>query len=272
MESALLPWSPVKSRTYDWDGKQFADAGSESWSPKMQAPSAARETKAAAAPAEGPPAPPPPRPPSADELLERVYALYRRDHHVGIEKPRFDFVADVAGDAAPERVLLHGKDVVVFGKGFKEGLSYAYTTLGVDSSQDIVDMSARDLTGDGKAEIVVRGVIHAKASKEMGGNTIDRHGLFVYGVSEGGVKRIFAAETGRSLGDDAIVGGVRFVPKGKGTAIELTPGRAVGWTEKTYPFPIDKFPYGGLEALLVPWGDTPVKRYHFDGSAFVADQ
>jgi hypothetical protein len=272
MESALLPWSPVKSRTYEWDGKQFGDAGSESWSPKMQAPSAARETKAKEAAPEGPPAPPPPRPPSADELLERVYALYRRDHHVGIEKPRFDFVADVAGDAAPERVLLHGRDVVVFGKGFKEGLSYAYTTLGVDSSKDIVDMSARDLTGDGKAELIVRGVLHAKASAQLGGKVVDRHAFYVYQVFESGLRRIFGAETGRSLGDDSISAAVRFVPRDKGLALELSPGKAVGWTDKTYPFPIDKTPYGGLEPLLVPWGDVRQKRYHYDGSMYVADE
>ncbi|HVW29497.1 MAG TPA: hypothetical protein VHC69_29235 [Polyangiaceae bacterium] len=270
MESSLLPWSPVKSRTYEWDGKQFADAGSESWTPKMQAPSAVREVKPAAA--DGPPPAPPPRPPSADELLERVYALYRRDHHVGIEKPRFDFVADVAGDATPERVLLQGRDVVVFGKGFKEGLSYAYTTVGVDSSKDIVDVSARDVTGDGKAEVIVRGVLHAKASAQLGGKVVDRHAFYVYQVFESGLRRIFGAETGRSLGDDSITDAVRFVPRDKGFALELSSGKAVGWTDKTYPFPIDKTPYGGLEPLLVPWGDVRQKRYHFDGSSYVADE
>jgi hypothetical protein len=53
--------------------------------------------------------------------------------------------------------------------------------------------------------------------------------------------------------------------------LELSPGRATGWSEKTYPFPIDRFPYGGLEPLLVPWGDVKSKRYRFDGSAFVAE-
>src|SRR6185436_13544160 len=93
MESALLPWQTIRSRTYEWDGKQFSDAGSETFTPKMQAPA---PKAAAEAKPEGPPTPPPPRPPSPDELLERVYALYRQDHHVGAEKPRFDFVTDVA--------------------------------------------------------------------------------------------------------------------------------------------------------------------------------
>ena len=273
MESALMPWATVKSRTYEWDGTKFSDAGSESWSPRMQAPSAApaRASAPSAAP-EGPPAPPPPRPPSADELLDRVYALYRRDHHVGIEKPRFDFVADVAGDRSPERVLVHGRDIVVFGKGFKEGLSYAYMTIGVDSPKDITDVTARDLTGDGKAEILVRGVLHAKASAQLGGKVVDRHAFYVYQASESGMRRIFGAELGRSQDDDSITDALRFVPASRGLVLELSAGKAVGWTDKTYPFPVDKLPYGGLEPLLVPWGDVHQKRYHFDGSTYVADE
>jgi hypothetical protein len=203
-------------------------------------------------------------------MLDRVYALYRQDRKVGSERPRFDFVTDVAGDRTSERVLVHQKDIVVFGKGFKEGTSYAFITIGVESPKDIVGVTARDLTGDGKAEIIVRGVLHAKASKEMGGQVVDRHAFFVYQATEGGVKWVFAAETGRSLGDDAIVGGVRFLPRGKGVDLELSPSRAVGWTDKTYPFPVDRHPYGGLEPLLVPWGDVTKKRYRFDGSAFIA--
>jgi hypothetical protein len=221
---------------------------------------------------QGPPAPPPPRPPSADELLDRVYALYRRDHHVGIEKPRFDFVADVASDKTPERVLVHGRDIVVFGKGFKDGLSYAYTTIGVDSSKDVTDVTARDLTGDGKAEILVRGTLHAKASAQLGGKVVDRHAFYVYQVSESGMHRIFGAELGRSQDDNSISDALRYVQKERGLALEMSPAKAVGWTDKTYPFPVDKQPYGGLEPLLVPWGDVRQKRYHFDGSAYVADE
>jgi len=160
---------------------------------------------------------------------------------------------------------------VVFGKAFKGGLSYVFITIGVESPRDILDATARDLTGDGKAEIIVRGTLHAKASREMGGKVVDRHALYVYQVTEGGIKRIFAAETGRSLGTDAIVGAVRFVPRAKGVALELAAGRAVGWSDKNYPFPVDKLPYGGLEPLLVPWGEVKQRRYHFDGSAYVAD-
>lgn len=269
MDPALLPWDKLRSKAFEWDGKQFSPAGNETWQPTMKAPGSAPK-RVAKTSDDGPPAPPPPRPPSADELQERVYALYRQERKTGIEKPRFDFVTDVAGEGTPERVLVHGKDVVVFGKKFKEGTSYVYTSIGVESSKDISDVTARDLTGDGKAEIIVRCVLHAKASKQLGGDVVERHALFVYQVYETALRRVFAAETGRSVGDNAITEGIRFVPKGRGTDLELAPGRAIGWTEKTYPFPIDKSPYGGLEPLLVPWGDVTVKRYRYDGSVYSA--
>lgn len=266
MPGALLPWESVKSRTFQWDGKSFSKADEASWKPGVKS---AGKKKAAKKP-DGPPPPPPPRPPTADEMLDRLYALYRKDRKVGTKAPRFDFVTDVAGGSATERVLVHDKDVVAFGKDYRGGTTYSFITVGVADAKDIVDVTARDLTGDGKAEVVVRGVLHAKASKELGGDVVDRYALFVYQVTEGGIRRIFAAETGRALKDSRIIGSVSFVPEKTGAVrIELGPGRAVGWTEKTYPFPPDTSAAGGLEPLILPWSSSP-RKYAFDGSAFAA--
>jgi hypothetical protein len=204
-------------------------------------------------------------------MLDRVYALYKRDRSTS-GKPRFDFVTDVAGDTGPERVLIHDRDIVVFGKGFRGGMSYGFITVGVADGKDIVDATARDLTGDGKAEILVRGVLHAKASKGLGGGTVDRYGLFVYSVQGDAVVRVFAAETGRAVDDKRVLGSVAFLPAARGAlGIELRPGRAVGWTEKTYPFPEDSTAAGGLEPLLLPWGSGSARRYRYSGTAFVAE-
>jgi hypothetical protein len=194
--------------------------------------------------------------------------MYRKERGVGQARPRFDFVTDVAGDTAPERVLVHGKDIVVFGKGFKGGTSFAFITIGVADPKDVLDATARDLTGDGKAEVVVRGVLHAKASKALGGDVVERHALFVYRVSETGIFRIFAAETGRQLGENRIIGSVAMVPVGRAIGIELRPGRALGWSEDTYPFPPDTTAAGGLEPLLLPWGNAGTRRYQFDGASY----
>ncbi|HEX6764433.1 MAG TPA: hypothetical protein VF103_03125, partial [Polyangiaceae bacterium] len=99
-----------------------------------------------------------------------------------------------------------------------------------------------------------------------------RYALFVYSVQGDAVTRVFAAETGRAVDKDRVLGAVAFVPGEKGALrIELRPGKAVGWTEKTYPFPEDTTTAGGLEPLLLPWSEAGARRYKWTGSAFVAD-
>jgi hypothetical protein len=197
--------------------------------------------------------------------------MYRNERGLGSAKPRFDFVTDVAGDSATERVLIHGKDIVVFGKGFRGGTTYAFITIGVADPKDVLDATARDLTGDGKAEIIVRGVLHAKASKALGGDVVDRHALFVYRVGDAALSRVFAAETGRALDGKRILGTVALTPGPRGLQIELRSGRALGWTEQTYPFPPDTTAAGGLEPLLLPWSGAEPRRYRFDGAAFSSE-
>ena len=272
MGSALLPWESVGSRTFKWVGKGFEQTEQTPFAAKGSGPKAAKATtvgrQASAAKADAPPAP---RPPSSDELLDRVYALYRKDRGVGGGKPSFDFVTDVAGDRGPERVLVHGKDLVVFGKGFRQGLSYTFITIGVTDAKDILDVTARDLTGDGKAEIIVRAVLHAKASKALGGDMVERRALMIYGIKEDALARVFAAETSRAVGDNEVLGAVAFEPGKRGMDIELRPARALGWTESSYPFPPDSTTAGGLEPLLLPWGAPGKRRYHWDGSAYVLE-
>jgi hypothetical protein len=267
MGATLLPWESVGSRSFAWKGKSFEASGETGFTPKQGAPSASgKKPKKGKPKSDEPPAPPAPRPPTADELLDRVYALYKKDRGVS-GKPSFDFVTDVAGDRGPERVLIHGKDIVVFGKGFREGLSYAFIAVGVAEPKDILDATARDLTGDGKAEIIVRAVLHAKASKALGGDVVSRHALMVYAIQGDGLVRIFGAETGRALGKDQIVGAVAFTPVRRGVEIELRPSRAIGWTEQSYPFPPDTTTAGGLEPLLLPWSGGS-RKYRYDGKTF----
>jgi hypothetical protein len=272
--SALLPWESVKSRSFKWQGGALKPSGETNWTPKVSAKGAKAPGKApsgGAAAAAAPVGPPAPRPPSADEMLDRVYALYKRDRGAS-GKARFDFVTDVAGDKGPERVVIHEKDIVVFGKGFKGGASYAYITVGVADGRDILDATARDLTGDGKAEVIVRALLHAKASKALGGDVVDRYALFIYSLQGEAVTRVFAAETGRAVEKDRVLGTVAFLPAEKGAQrIELRSGKAVGWTEKSYPFPEDTTTAGGLEPLLLPWSSTEARRYKWSGTAFVAD-
>ena len=260
-DALLLPWGTVKSRTYKWSANAFTKAAEE----KQQAaaappPSAAKGAASADSPAARPPAP------SASELLEKVYDLYKRERGAR-GKPRFDFAVDVAGSKQIERVLLHDRDLVVFGKGYKGGTGYASLTLSqIAASSDILEVTARDLTGDGKAEIIVRGLIHASAPKEAGGGTVDREVVLVFQVSDAGLKRVFAAETARIMGKKRVQGAITFA--GSGKEIELAAGKATEWTAKTYPFHEDTGPVGGFEPLLLPWGSVKSVRYKWGGTSF----
>jgi hypothetical protein len=255
-DPVILPWGTVASQTYKFSGGAFTKASEE-----RQAATAAPAPPAGAP--EGLPKAPPP--PSAAELMDKVYDLYKRDRGQG-GRPRFDLAIDVAGDSAVERVLLHDRDLVIFGKGFKGGTGYTFLTLQqFSTSSDILELTARDLNGDGKAEIIVKGVMHANAPAGAGGGTVDREVLFVFQVVNDGIKRVFAAEIGRAMGRKRVSGSVRFA----GGGIELAPGTAVDWNEKTYPFNQDTGSVGGFEPLLLPWSGVKPARYRWSGGAFV---
>jgi hypothetical protein len=250
----LLPWGTLASQTYKFSGSSFTKASEE-----KQAGTAAPASASGSSGDAGLPKAPPP--PSASELMEKVYDLYKKDRGVS-GRPRFDLAVDVAGDAAAERVLLHDRDVVVFGKGYKGGTGYAFLTMSMFAApSDILEVTARDVTGDGKAEVLVKGVLHANGP---GGDKVDREVLLAFQVSGEGIRRVFAAETARAIGSKRINGSVRL----GNTWIELGPGNAVGWTAATYPFTQDTGPNGGLEPLILPWSGASAARYKWSGSGF----
>ena len=198
--------------------------------------------------------------------------LYRKDRGVSPSvAPKVDLKVQVTGDGQPERVLLIGRDIVVFGPGFKGGTAYAYLTLQQFSSDaDVSDLSARDLTGDGAADLVVRGTRHVKSDA----GTVDEENLFAYQVGGAGgdtITRIFGIETGREMGSKRIQGMVQFIPSSSGKSFDIlaAPGRAVGWDEKSYPWSQDPPGSGPVEPLLLPWGGISSVRYTWNGSAFV---
>ncbi|WP_232379439.1 hypothetical protein [Polyangium fumosum] len=261
MDPVLLPWETIASQTYKWNGKAFTKAG-ETTQAATPPPAAASKPSGETVKPEAP------KRPSAGELLEQVYALYKKERSV-TGKARFNVSADVSGDKQPETILLHDRDLVIFGKGFKAGTGYSFLALSqFTKGTDITEISAMDLTGDGKAEIIVQGTLHANASPEAGGGTVDRDVLLVYKIEGEGLKRVFAAEIGRAIGKKKVSGAHRFVKAGKAVEIELASGKATEWTAATYPFTQDTSANGGIEPLLLPWSNLNPVRYRWTGSAF----
>ena len=268
MATALLPWETVGSRVIRWDGTEYAVEKETKQKPRIVS-----EKKAA--PVEkgtpgGAETPPPPRPPTSAELLDKVYALYRKDRGKQKSEPRFDFVTDVAGSAEVERVLVHENEVLVFGKEFLGGTSYTYIGIGVASPDDVIDVTARDLTGDGKAEIIVRGKLRAKGGEDLDDVEVIRYAMFVYQVTEGGISRILGLELGRQIGDNRVLGAIALRPAAQGWDIVALPGRAIGWDKRTYPFPQDDGRAGGLDPLILPWTGGE-QRYSFSGTTYAPE-
>jgi len=269
-EPVLLPWGQVKSQTFRFDGKTFvkarevAQAGVARASTSTTTSTGASTSTSTSTRVE--PVTPVQR--AGGDLSAQLLARYRADRGVAASaRPRVDIQVHVDGDARPERVLLFGRDIVVFGPGFKNGTAYAYLTLSQFSdASDIEEMTARDVTGDGAADLVVRGMRHATSST---GARVDSQEMFVYQVKNEIITRVFAIETARAQGGKRIQGLVQLVPGhgNKGFEVDVRPGRAVGWTQQTYPFNQDQ-PGGSLEPLLLPWGGIDHLRYAFDGSVF----
>jgi hypothetical protein len=267
VEPILFPWGGVKTQVYRFDGTKFTKG--KEVSQRETFPSGAGGGGSPAAPAPVRPAEPPtPKVSRGGDLSAQLLEQYRKDRGVGADvSPTTDLKVHVVGDGRPERVVLMGKDIVVFGPGFKGGTAYAFLTLSQFSdAADIKELTARDLTGDGAADLVVRGVRHVTAD----GGSVDVEVMFVYQVKADSIARIFGIETAREQGGKRVQGMVQFIPGAGGKTFDILsgPGRATGWTQKTYPWNQDTPGSGQLEPLLLPWGGVNSVRYSWNGSGF----
>lgn len=238
-EGILLPWGPVLARTYRWNGRRF-DTVRERENPSPYTP----ETASPSRPAQAQATPPPP---SVRDLLAAVRRERRIPRRV---RARFGQNANVAGDRQQERVVILGNALVVVGPGFRNGNGYFYYQIQVAAPEDITRLELVDLNRDGRAEVLVY------ARQAMG--EITRTLLMVHRFTRGGeFPRILSAEVGRVMGNQRIENEVRT----RGGRLEVRAGRAVGWSESTWPWN-DAGGGEGIEPLLLPWQNR-VRRYQF---------
>lgn len=256
-DAVLLPWGSVESHTIKGKGKTYTKTEKTRAKPAGAEPVATKPGASASA-SKTAPAPTKTEPPKPD--VNKVLAQYKKDRNIsGAAKQ--DLSGDVAEDGQAERVLLHDKELVVLGPGFKNGGSYVFTTLPFAAASDIRSVSLREVTGDKKAEILVRGVLKAKGPKK---EEVEREVELVFKVASDGIKRVFAAELGRSIGSSKVSGSISY----DGGKITLSSGKATGFTKESYPFTQDAAAVGGFEPLLLPWSDTKQLRYKWSGSGF----
>lgn len=280
VEPILLPWGGVRSQVFRFDGTRFAKAKEITQAVALrkvdragtgtdEAPATRDSEDTSRAAVVHPSEPPTPRVTRGGDLSAQVLEQYRRDRAVpaGIT-PKVDLKVQVAGDARPERVLLVGRDIVVLGPGIKDGTGYSFITLQqfADAS-DVRDLSARDLTGDGAADLVVRGIRHVTAGKTH----VEVEVMFVYAVKDDAITRVFGIETAREDRGKRVQGLVQFIPAPGGRTFDIlaAPGRVTGWSARTYPWAQDQPGDGTLEPLILPWGGIGRVRYTWNGAQFV---
>jgi hypothetical protein len=187
-------------------------------------------------------------PPAPSALLDR----FRSEHGVTVAA-RLDRTVDLAGDARPERVVVFPGYVVALGPGVAQGTAYAFIQLPARNSDDLLDVTVRDLTGDGKSEVVLR----QRAGTEGG---FTRELLTVYRVDEGGnLQQVFTHEVGRAQGASRLSDRVSYEPAG----LRIEAGAPVGYTAATWPAATE----AGVEAPLTPWSADRVRVFAWSPGA-----
>lgn len=168
--------------------------------------------------------------------------------------PFLDRSANIAGDAALERVVVFPRFVVAAGPGIAGGTRYAYVQYPLNRRDDFLETTLRDLTGDGRMDLVLR-------LRVPDASGLTREVLYVYGAPNGGdsLTRLFAHELGRSQGANRLSNRATY---DSGARIRVTFQSAEGYTQDNYPRVVET----GVFPPLTPWGEHRVVVYRWNES------
>ncbi len=261
VDPILWPWGAVKERVFAWNGSAFVKSKEVAQKPAAKSEPAA---SVVAAPPTQPSLPPP------SDLVAAAFDQYRKDRGVapGVA-PRIETAANVV-PGKKGRAALFGKDLVV---AIGDGRYVAITMGRFASDKDVLEITAKDLTGDGREELIVRGFLRAKLTGAGAEKEVRREVLLVYAARPQGsglaLGQVFGAETARAIGKDLVEAQFRIVVAKGSTPgkIELMKGSAKGFTKDSWPFG-DEPETPGLEPLLLPWGSTSSVVYAWKGDRF----
>jgi len=247
VQPILLPWGPIRSRRFRWNGSSFAQSG-ERPNPRYRPPA---EPSAASGNGRARPTPEPARGPTEGDLL----AAFRRQRGIrdGV-RPNHRFRANFAGDRAPETALVYGRHLVVVGPGIRGGASWLYYEIPAQSDGDLISVRAADVTGDQRAELLFTVRQHF--------GEVTRQVLVVHQVSGAQFPRLLQVEVAREQG----AAFVRNEVLTRGGRLEIRPGRVREWGEGNWPFTRDA--NDSAEPLLLPWSGRAA-RYRLRGTTLV---
>jgi len=172
--------------------------------------------------------------------------------------PRFDLRGDVAGDRRPEQVAIVDVSVVVLGPGYRSGTSYSFAQLPVVRSSDVISAELDDVTGDGKAELLL------KLRQQRDAVARDLFQVFDVGADQ--PRPIFSIEARKQTGDGEVSADITVErgKRGRPPTIVVKVGSARGLSAANYR----NAPEAGVESMLLPWGEVTERTYQWDGTRF----
>jgi hypothetical protein len=137
---------------------------------------------------------------------------------------------------------------------------YVFIELPVKSRADVKDARVVDLAGDGRQAIVMRYL-----ERGNGGERQVLAAWRVVGDSE--IRRVFAAEVGKSTPSGRVEDKVAFVKRGRATDIVIDAGAAPGLSAATWR----ESPADDMIPVMLPWApdkDARHARYQFLGDEY----
>ncbi len=182
-----------------------------------------------------------------------LIAQFRQAQNLATAEPLFDRSANLAGDAQRERVVLFPGVGVVAGPGIQGGARYAFFEHPARTIEDLLDASVRDVTGDGRLDVVLR--------MRVGGNGMTREVLWVFAApgSAQQIERVFAHELSRSASGMRVHSRASFEA---GPRIRVTFAGNEGFTERNFPRVVEP----GVLLPMLPWGEHRSVGYQWSES------
>lgn len=183
---------------------------------------------------------------------------FLNERGIAAARPTHTLNGDVRGDGQPERVYLVHNYVLVTGPGVRGG-GYAFHQLSVDHARDVRSARLRDLTGDGKAELVV--VLRQR--NDQG----ERDLWQVIDLHSERIREMFAIEVRKAIrGGGSVEARVRILnARGRqAPEIEVSSHRAQRLDRESYR----EAPATDVVAMLLPWGRIRSRRFRWNGRTF----
>lgn len=187
-----------------------------------------------------------------EKLLNELLALLG----LGRADISHEFFADVAGDSAPDRVIIAGRSVAIVGLGLGAN-HFSYFGLDIASPRDIKDVALLDVDGDGKQNVI------ATTTEYDNTGTRSQEILRVFSMQGEFYKPFFGHELGGAQPEGSFRSKIEWKKGKKGYDLILTQAEGTGLSATNYVDFDAKHAPKDYQEVLLPWGTTKKAVYRF---------